>query len=171
MGYSYTCDVTDLASSSSSSEEEVQQDRTPAPASAPKPRRRTGKPTAVNLFRLGNILSSTADTIAFCQKHRLLPTSASCRICRTTLHRTYTVKRLGRQRHEVRFQCNKKQCKSRLNQVSIKKGTWFADSRISLRKSLLLVYCFVQKLNYEHTIRETSVSSAEESDGSSTETR
>ena len=31
------------------------------------------------------------------------------------------------------------------------------------------MYCIVQKLNYEHTIRETSVSSAEESDGSSTE--
>ena len=64
---------------------------------------------------------------------------------------------------------SRQRCKSRLNQVSIKTGTWFADSRISLRKSLLLMYCFVQKLNYEHTIRETSVSSAEESDGSSTE--
>ena len=60
------------SSSSSSSEEEVEQDRTPAPASAPKPQRCTGKPTALNLFRLGNILSSTTDTIAFCQKHRLL---------------------------------------------------------------------------------------------------
>ena len=31
------------------------------------------------------------------------------------------------------------------------------------------MYCFVQKLNYEHIIWKTSVSSAEESDGSSTE--
>ena len=75
----------------------------------------TGKPTAPNLFHLGHILSRTTDTIAFCQKHRLLPTSASCPTCHTTLHRTYTVKRLGSQHHEVRFQCIKGQCKSRLN--------------------------------------------------------
>ena len=135
----------------------------------PNPKDAQANPQHLTFSVSGNTLSSTADTIIFCQKHHLLPTSASCPTCRTTLHCIYTIKRLGRQGHEVRFQCNKKRCKSRLNQVSIKKGTWFADSRISLRKTLLLMYCFVQKFNYEHTIRETSVSSAEESDGSSRE--
>ena len=43
------------------------------------------------------------------------------------------------------------------NSVTLRANTWFNEARISLKKSLFLVYSFVHQLSYKDTIRETSI--------------
>ena len=43
------------------------------------------------------------------------------------------------------------------NTISLKTGTWFGKSHITLKKSLFLTYCFVHGMSYTDTIRETSI--------------
>ena len=121
-----------------------------------------GKKQGINLFRLALKLANEDSTVEYCQQLGLIGREASCPSCKAKLNKIYVVKRAGRSHSERRFQCNKKTCKAKhKNQIPIRKGTWFGKSHLSLRKSLLLVYCFIEKLPYKHTIRETSISSAD----------
>ena len=129
-------------------------------------KRRKGIVRGINLFRLSHTLSSDTKTYNFCKNLELLPKTAKCPTCKCILKRIYEVKRCGRQREEQRFQCNKKKCKSKKNQVPIRKGSWFAHARLTIRKSLLLAYCFTNKMTYDRTIQETSISSPESSSSS-----
>ena len=54
---------------------------------------------------------------------------------------------------------NKKICrgKGKRNKISLKTGTWFGGSKITLKKSLFLTYCFVYQMTYDATIHETSI--------------
>ena len=60
---------------------------------------------------------------------------------------------------DIRYQCNRKECRGRgkRNVVSIKTGTWFGKSHITLKKSFFLTYCFVHQMSYADTIRKTSI--------------
>ncbi|CAG2256387.1 unnamed protein product [Mytilus edulis] len=61
--------------------------------------------------------------------------------------------------------CNKRKCKwTHKNHILLRKNTWFENANVSLRKSLLLIYCFVHKFPYDLAIGETSISSASDSD-------
>ena len=55
---------------------------------------------------------------------------------------------------------------SKKNQVPIRKGSWFARAKLTIPKSLLLPYCFANKMTYDRTIHETSISSSESSSSS-----
>ena len=80
------------------------------------------------------------------------------------LWRLYEICRKTTKTVDYHFQCNKKSCKSGQNQVQLRKGSWFEGAIISYRKSILLAYCFLNKLTYKHAIQETSISSTDDSD-------
>ena len=122
-----------------------------------------GKKRGLNLYRLSKKLTDDDSSIEYCQELGLLGKSAQCPTCKTTLQKLYHIKRAGRTRQEHQFQCGKRKCRDKKNQVSIRKGTWFGGTNLSFRKSLILTYCFIHKLPYKTTIHETSVSSAEPS--------
>ena len=114
------------------------------------------------MFRLSHTLSLDTQTYQFCSDRGLvLSKTGKCPTCRCVLRKIYKEKRLSQQRHEERFQCNKKKCKGNKNQVPIKRGSWCVDAKISERKSLLLAYCFAHKMTSERTIHEKSISSPE----------
>ena len=48
------------------------------------------------------------------------------------------------------------------NTVSLKTGTWFGGSHLSLQKSLFMTYAFVNQLSYADTVRETSIDISED---------
>ena len=62
------------------------------------------------------------------------------------------------------FSLGLKSCKSGRNQVQLRKWSWFEGEQISYRKSILLAYCFLNKLTYKHAIQETSICSTDDSD-------
>ena len=64
---------------------------------------------------------------------------------------------------DYRFQCNKKILQKRSESSSIK-GSGLKEKKYSYRKSILLAYCFLNKLTYKHAIQETSISSTDDSD-------
>ena len=47
------------------------------------------------------------------------------------------------------------------NQVAIRKSTWFENGHLSVRKTLILIYCFIFKFDYETAQRESSISELE----------
>ena len=128
-------------------------------------RKKHGKYKSLNLFNLGKLLSDNDKTIEFCQSIGLLPTEGKCPNCKDTLTRLYKINRNGRKRQQLRFQCNKQKCKKKnKNHVPVRKNTWFSNANVSLRKSILLIYCFVNKFPYDIAVNETSISSGSDSD-------
>ena len=143
--------------------QESQSDVQDVEVNAP-PRGKRGKYKTVNLFGIGQILSNSDKTIEFCQEVGLLPKSVICKSCGSKLDKVYKINRIGRKRQQYRFQCNKQVCKkTNKNHIPLRKTTWFENANISLRKSILLLYCFVNKLPYDLAISETSGSSASDS--------
>ena len=130
-------------------------------------RKKVGKKRGINLYRLSKKLIDEDETVNYCQQVGLIARAVSCPTCKVRLDKIYLVKRAGRSRAERRFQCNRRKCRVKKNQVSIRKRTWFEKSHLSLRKSLLITYCFINKLPYRSTIHETSISSADSSSTSS----
>jgi hypothetical protein len=136
----------------------------PVQASRAK-RTKTGKAKKINLFHLSKQLESWELILEFCFQNKLLPQTRNCPNCKEVLTKITTVKRTARRRPEYRYQCNKSKCKkSNKNQVPLRHKTWFANAHITLRKSLILTYCFVYNLDYKQAIHETSISEADTSD-------
>ena len=102
--------------------------------------------------------------ISFCLSYNLLPKSVKCPTCGDELTKLYEIRRKTTKTVDYRFQYNKKCCKSGRNEVQLRKGSWFERAIISYRKSILLVYCFLNKLTYKHAIQETSISSTDDSE-------
>ena len=90
---------------------------------------------------------------------KLLPKEVKFPSCKKILEKPYIVKWSKGISEEIKYQCNKKKCraKGRHNSISIKAGTWFSNSKISLHKSLFLTYCFVHQLSHMTTMCETSI--------------
>ena len=100
----------------------------------------------------------------FCQSVGLLPKQVKCN-CGDIPSKVYKISQSGRKRQQFRFQCNKQKCKRKYkNHVALRKKTWFENSNLSLRKSLLCIPYFVQTFPYNLAINETSISSASDSD-------
>lgn len=117
----------------------------------------------INFFRLCKICQIEEDAIVFCQTVGLLPKQSSCPSCNKRINKIYKVQRSGARKAHFRFQCNHRSCKkSGKNQVSIRKDTLFENLHISIRKTLLLIYTFVLKLQYEDICTELAISSDEE---------
>ena len=113
----------------------------------------------INLHFLTILMNTLQDTISFGKEIGILPKLVQCPNCKRLLQKPYILKRFQSDCKEIRYQCNKKQCRSkgRKNTVSLKTGTWFGKSHITLKKSLFLTYCFVHQMSYTDTIRETSI--------------
>ena len=47
--------------------------------------------------------------------------------------------------------------RGKMNVVSLRKDTWFGQSKLTLKRSLFMTYCFVYNMSYEDTTRETSI--------------
>lgn len=126
-----------------------------------------GIPTTkqVNLFYLTKLTETTDTTIDFCKCIGLIPEFVKCPSCKCALKKPYYIPRSAGSSFEIRYQCNKRFCRTskKRNSVSLKKGTWFGNCHMSLQKSLFLTYCFVHQLSYKDTIRETTI--AEKFDG------
>ena len=118
----------------------------------------------LNFHSLFSKVDNLDNCISFCRSYNLLPKSVKCPTCGDELTKLYEIRRKTTKTVDYRFQCNKKFCKSGRNQVQLKKGSWFEGAKISYRKSILLAYCFLNKLTYKHAIQETSISSTDDSD-------
>ena len=123
------------------------------------PRRgpRQGKRKAINLYRLSKKLETEESAIQFCQDVGILPRQVHCPNCNSVLDKLYAIDR-GHKNKYFKFQCNRKDCRRRRNQVVLRHGTWFSKSKLSFRKTILLTYCFIKQLSYDQTVHETSIS-------------
>ena len=111
----------------------------------------------INLFKLTKLTETDDSTIELCKEFGLFPKEITCPNCNGILDKVYKVK--NRSTNIFRFQCNKRDCrkKGKKNTVTLRANTWFNESRLSLRKSLFMTYCFVHQMSYKDTIRETSI--------------
>ncbi len=105
----------------------------------------------LNIYKLTTkYLTDDHTTIRWCQELGLIPTSKDCSYCRGPM---YPCEHDG---YQV-FRCNRKRHGRSGYQVSIMTGTWFEGIHIPLKKALLLMYAFSNKMSYEDAIRETSL--------------
>ena len=113
----------------------------------------------INLHFLTILTQTLQDTIDFCKKIGLLPNVVTCPNCKKMLQKPYFINRSKGDGVEVRYQCNKKICRGRgkRNQISLKTDTWFGGSKVTLKKSSFLTYCFVHQMPYDASIHETSI--------------
>ena len=118
----------------------------------------------LNFHSLFGKVDKLDDCILFCLSYNLLPKSVKCPTCGDELTKLYEICRKTTKMVDYCFQCNKKCCKSGRNKVQLRKGSWFEGAIISYRTSILLAYCFLNKLTYKHAIQETSISTTEDSD-------
>ena len=111
----------------------------------------------MNLYRLTKITERVDTTIDLCKTLGIFPQEIQCPNCDKKLEKLYTIKENSGNR--FRYQCNRRQCRKKgvKNSVTLRANTWFNEARISLKKSLFLVYSFVHQLSYKDTIRETSI--------------
>ena len=121
---------------------------------------------------LSGELKDEDSALNYAQELGLITKQVKCPTCRCYLdnNNRYKIQREGRGKCKIRFQCNKKKCKDKNNQVPVTKGTWFSQANISVRSSLLLAYCFIQKYPYKIAIQETSISSGYSHSESDTDT-
>ena len=101
----------------------------------------------INLFKLTKITDTDESTIDFCKEFGLFPKEIKYPNCNDTLDKLYKMKN-NSSGTRFRYQCKKRNCrkKGKKNSVNLRAQTWFNEARISLRKSLFLVYCFVYQL-------------------------
>ena len=108
----------------------------------------------INFSDLSFYLASLPQCIQFCQHFGLLPKSVNCVKCDNEFKEISVIpNRSSQTDSKLIFRCYKKNCGS---SVTPKKNTWFSQSHISIKKSLFLTYCWVQKYSYEASIKETS---------------
>lgn len=132
----------------------------------------TGNGSAYNLFRLAHLLPNEDMAVEFGQYYNLLPKFRFCPLCGQRLDKMYRIGRPGK-RPLFRFQCNRQPCKMGRNQVPLRWGTKFVSSNLSLRKAILLDYCFIKKYDTPTARSETAMPDCEDSDrmvSTSTET-
>ena len=110
-----------------------------------------------NLMSIGrHILNSFANTYNFCCELQLLSNKRKCPRCRRELQ----LRSEPRHDHKtpVVFRCHNKNCKKQY--ISIRDGSFFDNSNLSVEQVLLIVYVFSAKItSYEQIIHECQLSS------------
>ena len=101
----------------------------------------------INFAKLFHETTTFESTIIFCQKFDLLPKVINCKNCGAILEKYYINK------NSPYYRCNKTSCRSK---QYLTKNTWFEGRRISIKKTLILTYCFYIKASFDSAIRETS---------------
>jgi len=113
--------------------------------------------TVYNLVNIGrDILNSIANTYNFCCELKLLSNKRKCPRCRRELQ----LRSEPRYDHKtpVVFRCHNKNCKKQY--ISIRDGSFFDNSNLSLEQVLVVVYVFSAKITaYERIIHECQLSS------------
>ena len=91
----------------------------------------------INLHFLTILTNTLEETIEFCKQMNLIPKHIKCPNCSRILQKPYIVQRSKGDGQEIRYQYNKKICRGRgiRNVVSLRKGTWFGDSKLTLKKA------------------------------------
>ena len=120
------------------------------PSGPPAKKARTSD--IINLFDLFSETDTVEKTILFPQKHNLLPKKVNCPKCGIIIDKIDCRAKKG-SNLRLEFRCRKRTCRI---EISARRNTWFDKSKLSLRKSLVLVYCFVRKFDFNTAIRETS---------------
>ena len=107
------------------------------------------------LFRLTLLTENDDKTLQFCRNIGMFPKDVTCPNCGVNLEKVYKIKN-GNTTH-FRYHCNKCMCrgKKKQNTVTLRGHAWFNESKISIRKSLFITYCFIYQLSYKDTIRGT----------------
>ena len=118
-----------------------------------------GETRQINMYYLTKITDNDQDLLRFCREMQLIPRGVKCPTCKRIINEPYVLKRSQATTEEIRYVCNKKRCKGRWrhNTVSIRKFTWFDNSKMSIQKSLFVAYCFIYKMPIKDAIRETSL--------------
>ena len=119
-------------------------------------RQRTQETLPITLFKLGRMIGTDEDAVSFAQEHGLLPRYSFCPSCSAKLETLSIMKRASRPVN-YRFRCRKRACRGARCEVSVKKGTWFEGSHISVTKSLLLMNCFAWHLSSRQAVVQTAL--------------
>ena len=110
----------------------------------------------MNIIKLGReVLTSKERCIEWCQNMNLVPRQKSCPICEQPMSFDANRGVSGR------WRCKKRSLHRQINrrgqeevEIAVADGTWFSKTKLSIQKSLLLTYCWSQKLTFEQTIQE-----------------
>ncbi|GFN90487.1 transposase, isxo2-like domain-containing protein [Plakobranchus ocellatus] len=105
----------------------------------------------VNFTYLNDCTRTEDDCLQFCQHYGLLPKTIHCHKCGVYLVK---LQKNSRGKKEIFcFRCNNRSCRA---SMSVKRNTWFHQSRIDMKKNLILTYMFVMQADLNMAIRETS---------------
>ncbi len=132
----------------------------------------SGKVPGVNLFWLSQKLVTEQDSLNYCQELRLIAKTVKCPTCRHDFNKYAEYKNIIEDVRCTDFNAASANVVVKCNHIPVRKGTWLEESKLSLRKNLLVIYYFVQSYLTTSTIltlHETSVTSAESDNNSSVE--
>ncbi len=85
-----------------------------------------------SIFSLLHIFGEEEAAIEFVLEKGLLYGPPTCPICEDEMKRC-----------QYLYRCSKKVCRREGESVSIRKGSFFSNSRLEIRKILMIIYCFL----------------------------
>ena len=110
------------------------------------------KSPRINISKLSAKIPDLKSQVKFLQENLILPTTQTCDPC------NQIITKLSNEGSKVFFRCGK--CKSK---ISIRKGTVLYNSKLSLRRFILLVYSFTQhNWTYKQVENEVCITSDED---------
>ena len=98
--------------------------------------------------------SNTRETINFLQEKHLLANSAKCDFCFEQM--TFT--KYSQSIDQFTWRCNKRACIKKGCKKSVRTGSFFLKSKISLNKWLHLMYLWCQQNSIQKTMLDTNLS-------------
>ncbi|XP_038077487.1 uncharacterized protein LOC119745298 isoform X2 [Patiria miniata] len=107
-----------------------------------------------NMWGLMKCLATKESTVEFCKEQGLIATGPICKWCRRLLRWSPTEHRGD----GFSWRCNSRRCKKRTANRSVRHSSWFAGSRLSLEKVLVLTYCWAVGMTNKVAVRESSIS-------------
>lgn len=101
-----------------------------------------------------HVLEDEDKTFRWCVEKRLLLDSRNCPLCpRAKPMRLFRGVNVGL----GRFECSAAHSRTGTKYIPIARNTWFENSRLSLTKHILLMYCFARSFTYQQTFYELNV--------------
>ena len=111
----------------------------------------------MNIVKLTrNALMSKDQCLDWCQTMNLIPREKLCPICQESMTLDINRGDIGRWRckeYSLHRQINRRINNTEV-EVALADGTWFANSKLSIKRSILLTYCWSQRFSYKTTRHE-----------------